>query len=109
MPAVAETDSALAFLATGLGSWLEAPAHRRAWDVCQTLFLMLTAQSAMRSDDAGAALVLEECRQRITARMVRSTLRSNPVFGAGALLLRLAPRIYHRIFHVYVRRQYALS
>ncbi|MFC4140311.1 MULTISPECIES: glycosyltransferase family 2 protein [unclassified Microbacterium] len=110
VPDVAEAEKALAFAETELGDWLDRADRRSAFDTCRTLFLMLTAQSAMRSTDSAArAAVLRECRVRITAGMLAASLRRSPVVGAGALLLKLAPGVYRRLFTVYVRRQYALG
>ncbi len=110
VPEVAEAERALGFLETELGDWL-APDHRRtALDVCRTMFLMLTVQSAMRSEDRAAArAVVAECRRRITPSMLRATLRSSPVLGAGALLLKSAPAVYRWLFTAYLGRRYALS
>lgn len=110
VPKISEAESALAHLETSLGEWLDDPRRRSAFRVCRTLFLMLTAQSAMRSgDDAAAAEVLAGCRRRIDLPMLASTLRRRPVFGVGALILKTMPGVYRRLFTAYVKRQYALS
>lgn len=110
VPRIAEAESALAFLEESLGTWLDDPRRQDALLVCRTLFLMLTAQSAMRSDDrVAAAEVLRGCRRRLTMPMLAATLRMRPVIGAGALLLKAAPGLYRALFTAYVRRQYALS
>lgn len=110
VPEVGEAERALAFVEGELGDWLDRPRRRAAFDACRTMFLLLTAQSAMRSADRSAgAAVLHACRGRITAGMIVSSLRRNPVIGAGALLLKAAPWLYRLLFTVYVRRQYALG
>lgn len=110
-PQIAETERALRFAEAELRDWLQESAdRRRAFTVCRAVFFMLTAQSAMRSRDADAAAdVLSACRNRITSRMVATTLVRKPVMGAGALLLKALPGVYRRLFTAYVRRQYALS
>ncbi|MBN9178515.1 MAG: glycosyltransferase family 2 protein [Microbacterium sp.] len=111
VPEVAETERALGFAESELGPWLGAePSRRRAFMVCRTLFLMLTAQSAMRSRDTLAAReVMTRCRALISPTMIATTLARKPVLGAGALLLKAAPDIYRRLFTAYVKRQYALG
>lgn len=110
VPEVAEAERALGFLESELGAWLDTAARHRALQTCRTLFLMLTAQSAMRSSDAvAAAAVLAACRSRITMTMIWATLRRNTFYGAGAALLKCAPGTYRRLFTAYVRRQYALT
>lgn len=109
VPEVIEAERALGYLESELGDWLDAAPRRRALQACRTLFLMLTAQSAMRSSDAaGAAAVLGACRSRITMTMIGATLLRSPFYGAGAALLKCAPSIYRRLFTAYVRRRYAL-
>jgi hypothetical protein len=110
MPRLAETESALNHLEASLGAWLDTPRRRAALRVCRTLFVMLTAQSAMRAQDQDAAReVLAGCRRRISIGMLMTTLAHRPVIGAGALLLKIAPALYRRLLMVYVRRQYALG
>lgn len=111
VPEVAETQRALRFAGSSLTDWMAGSARRRrAFEVCRTLFFMLTAQSAMRARDHDAAgAVLDECRQLITPRMIVATLVRKPLLGAGALLLKAFPGLYRLLFTTYVRRQYALS
>ena len=110
VPRIAETERALDFLESSLGTWLSVPRRRQALLVCRTLFLMLTAQSAMRAqDEEGRIRVVSQCRQRISARMLGASLRSQPVIGAGATLLKCFPGLYRLLFTAYARRQYALD
>lgn len=110
VPEIAETESAMTYLETSLGEWLAVGGRRDALRVCQTVAFMLTAQSAMRSSDTvAAAVIVSECRQRITMSMLASTLRRRPVFGGGALLLKTVPGLYRRLFTAYVTRKYALD
>lgn len=110
VPRLAEAESALDFLEASLGAWLSSAHRRRAFLVCRTLFLMLTAQSAMRSGEVSETdEILRGCRRRITLRMLLSSLRVRPLVGAGAVLLTVAPGLYRRLFTHYVRRRYSLS
>lgn len=110
VPQIAEAEGALAHLESSLGSWLAVPERHQAFLVCRTLFLMLTAQSAMRSqDEAASRQVLAGCRRRITPQMLTTTIRRRPALCAGALLLKFAPGLYRWMFTVYVKRQYALG
>lgn len=109
VPQVSEAERALEFLDDGLGAWLDVPRHRDAFAACRTLFLMLTAQSAMRADTEDSRAAIRECRRRITGRMIAATLRRRPFVAAGALLLKCAPYVYRRLLVTYLRRQYAMT
>jgi hypothetical protein len=108
-PEPAETEHALEVLREGLGGWVKPGRRMRAFETCRTMFFMLTAQSAMRSPDAAdARAAVAWCRARISWRMMALTLRTRPVIGVGAVLLKALPGAYRSLFQAYVRRRYAL-
>ncbi|WP_182252725.1 glycosyltransferase family 2 protein [Microbacterium esteraromaticum] len=109
VPSVEEALSALAFIREELGEWLAVSGREASFDVCRTMFLMLTAQSAMRSLDGAASTVVASARRHISSGMVVATLRRRPVIGAGATLLKIAPGVYRWILLQYLRRRYSMA
>jgi glycosyltransferase involved in cell wall biosynthesis len=109
IPELAEAEKALAFLERGLHGWLSTRTRRDAFNTCTTMFLMLTAQSAMRVEGTTAKEAIMACRRRISPRLIASTLRGRPVLAGGAILLKASPRIYRGLLATYLKRQYAMD
>ncbi len=111
VPTVADTSVALSQLDQHLDQRYKEGKYAAAYDCMRTLVFLLVAQSAIArgSGTASAAATVAECRHDISWRMLLRALTVHRVIGAGAALLKVAPRVYSNLYLRHIRAAYGVE
>ncbi|KRE74044.1 glycosyltransferase family 2 protein [Arthrobacter sp. Soil762] len=110
IPTVADTAVAMKHLDEHLGARFKEGKYTPAYNCMRTLVILQVAQSAIArgSDSPAAAATVAACRRDISWAMLAKTLAAQKVIGAGATLLKLAPRVYSLLYLRHIHAAYGV-
>ena len=111
VPTLRDTEAAFAYLDVNLRPDLKQGSYTGPYRTMCTLVSLLVAQSALVRGDAAEPVraSVRACRAAITPRHIWSTLRNEPRLGIAALLLKVAPGQYGRLYRRHVARSFGIS
>ena len=91
-----------------LGDLFHTGPGKRAYDTSSVITYLNNAQQALFRNDATGRQVIADCRREIGWGQTLSAIRANKMFGAAAILLKVSPALYRRLYGAYVKRTYGL-
>ncbi|MDO4252994.1 MAG: glycosyltransferase family 2 protein [Rothia sp. (in: high G+C Gram-positive bacteria)] len=106
---VSESIRLMEYMREAAADLLADPAGQRAFSISQLITFLNNAQQALLSSSQQAAQVIDQCRQEIHWQDIVHATYQRPVFAAAASLLKISPKLYHRLYGSYVKKTYGLD
>lgn len=108
VPPVTEMYKFVDYLKKVTGAHRGTEAERNALATYWSLTFLNGAQSALRLNPSDLNSYLKQCQNALNFHIIFRTLRTRPIFGAAAMLLKISPYLYKKLYGAYVKRTYNL-
>lgn len=111
IPSRSDSDLALADLHEHLPTALRAGKYAKPYATMRLLITMIVAQSAIMkvSNQPEARKTIADCRKSLKVSWIAAATLVKPKFAAAALLLKVAPSTYEKIYLKYSSASYGLE
>lgn len=106
---VAESRALMAHMKDAAGAVVQTAEGKRAYDVSWVLTFLNTAQQALVAGTEEGNRVIKQCRREISWAQILNVFRApSVVFGAAAVLLKVSPALYKKLYGAYIKKMYGI-
>ncbi|MEU4207815.1 glycosyltransferase family 2 protein [Rothia terrae] len=107
-PPITEMNRFMDYLKDTTGAHEGDEEEQNALAVSWVLTYLNGAQSALRLNPETSGSYLGECRKALRLPIIQRAIKSGSMYGVAAVLLKVSPWIYRKVYRLYIKRTYGL-